>query len=50
MSVHEALEHPWLLEQDGANTKRIPASRYKAFLRRLQLRYVSCVQDSMFIF
>lgn len=41
MTVHDALEHPWLAEdRDGFDT-RIPSSRFDSIRQRIRSRYVS---------
>lgn len=40
MTVHDALEHPWLREDDSGLDNRIASSRYEAMLRRIRGRYV----------
>lgn len=43
MTVHECLEHPWLLEGGIKNTDklddRIPSSRYHTIRDRIRLKY-----------
>ena len=39
MTVHEALDHPWI-QGDHDYTYRIPASRYAAFRKRWRSKYV----------
>lgn len=39
MTVHEALDHPWLREDHSDRDSRIPSSRYDDFRRRIRARY-----------
>lgn len=40
MTVHDALDHPWLREDRSGLDYRIPSSRYDRFRQRIRDRYV----------
>lgn len=41
MSVHEALEHPWLAEDDQSESTQIPASAYANINAKIKAKYAS---------
>lgn len=43
MTVHEALDHPWLKGDLGALDKRIPNERYHDFRNKIRDKYVSAL-------
>jgi len=40
MTVHEALDHPWLATEHPELTSRIPASRYNRIRKQIKEKYV----------
>ena len=46
MTVHDALDHPWLREDRSDLDYRIPSSRYDRFRQRIRDRYVCRVNTT----
>ena len=52
MTVHDALDHPWLREDHDYNS-RIPSSRFDGLRQRIRGRYVSpidCERNTRVVF
>lgn len=46
MTVHQAIDHPWLREEHSELDRRIPASRYNDVRDKIHEKYVCKVVDS----
>ena len=59
MTVHDALDHPWLREDHSSLDARFPSNRYDLLRQRIRSRYVSdihlastklCLTDRLFVY
>jgi hypothetical protein len=45
MTVHDALDHPWLREDRSDCDQRIPSNRYDLIRQRIRQRYVRSLNE-----
>ena len=48
MTIHDAMDHPWLASEHPELTSRIPASRYKGIRNKIKEKYVSACRRLRF--